>query len=90
MDPLIWAVLALALVSVALVALIESLVRSSARERELLAAERRELADRIQAPERLPYRPAEDLVAIPEREPDDLHTVGSISIDPDWLTSDED
>jgi 23S rRNA A2030 N6-methylase RlmJ len=51
--------------------------------------ERRELLNRIQAPERIPVQASQDYV-IPEREQDEWASVGTIVIDPDYGTKDDD
>jgi len=48
------------------------------RERSEWLVERRELTDRVQAPERLPSALASDFV-LPEVEPDEFNLVGVIS-----------
>lgn len=92
-DPLVWPLIGLVIICVTLVALIRSLEQSNASERRARAEAYdrtfRELADRIQAPERLPWRPEEDLVAVPEREPDEWNQVGQIHIDENYLTADD-
>lgn len=75
-------VLAVALLaSVWLLLLIE---RMHDGERTAWAAERRELLERIQRPDRIPAAPRTDFV-VPEREPDEWGKVGSVEIDQNWL-----
>jgi hypothetical protein len=77
---MIYAVIALAVICVTLIALIASLNRSNTQERADRAAayERtlQTLADRIQAPERLPVRDIPE-ITIPEHEPDEYAQVGA-------------
>lgn len=72
------AALAVALVAVVIVALRH--IRSL-EDRHI--EERRELLNRIQAPERLPV-PSVEKFEIPERDPDEWAQVGTITIDPDY------
>lgn len=97
-----YAVVALAIIVLALLALVYALIRSTAKERSDAAdalermqfagiQERTDratayeqtlqtLADRVQAPHRIPVAPKPDF-AIPEHEPDEWNKVGSIVID---------
>ena len=47
-----------------------------------------QMADRIQAPERLPVPAATEFV-VPEREPDEWATAGQITFDPEYGLSDD-
>jgi hypothetical protein len=47
------------------------------------------MADRIQAPERIPLRGDADDYIIPYRAPDEWNKVGEISIDPEYGLKDE-
>jgi uncharacterized membrane-anchored protein len=89
---LIYAVIALGALCLTLLALIYSILRSHARETaDRAAAYERTLqtmADRIQAPERLPLRDTATF-EVPEREPDEWNQVGAITIDPDYGLSDD-
>jgi hypothetical protein len=84
---MIYAVIALAILNICLIGLIYSLNRTNSQERaDRAAAHERTLqtmADRIQAPDRLPVRDAVEL-EIPVREPDEYAQVGSIDIADDY------
>jgi hypothetical protein len=69
--------------AVALVAVVVILLRHFASQAKAWGEERRELLNRIQAPERIPVASAQ-VYEVPEREPDEWATVGTISIDPEY------
>jgi hypothetical protein len=89
----IYAVIAEAIIIVTLIALIYSLERSNAQERSdrADAYERtlQTMADRVQAPDRLPIRETADF-ELPEREPDEWNKVGELVIDDDYGLTDDD
>lgn len=83
-----YAILALGVLCLTLLAMIFSILRSHASETADRAAayERtlQSMADRIQAPSRLPVRDGSVDYVIPEREPDEWAQVGQISINDDY------
>ena len=89
---MIYAVIALAIICVTLVALIYSIETSNGLERAARAAayERtlQTMADRVQAPERVPVREVQAF-EVPEREPDEWATVGQVNIADDYGLTDE-
>jgi uncharacterized membrane-anchored protein len=89
---MLYAIIALAVLNVTLLAILHSVLRSHARETadRASAYERtlQTMADRIQAPERLPLRDTATF-EVPEREPDEWNQVGAITIDPDYGLSDD-
>ena len=90
---MLYAVIALGIICVALVIALAGIVGSlqeSRRDAELAwTHERRELLNRIQAPERLPFQPS-PMVEMPERAPDEWAKVGTVNIDAEkWGLSDE-
>lgn len=82
-----YAIVALAVLNLLLLALLGSVLRAHARDmRDRASAYERTLqtmADRIQAPDRLPVRDTTDFV-VPEAEPDEWASVGQINIDPKY------
>ena len=90
---MIYAVAALAVSNLALLALIFSVLRSHARATaDRAAAYERTLqtmADRIQAPERLPVRDVSN-VQIPEPPVDEWNLVGAINLSEAYLRGEED
>lgn len=85
------AIIAEAVVILALLALIALILRRQTDERErtarLVGEERRELLNRIQAPDRIPLPAAS--FEIPELEDDDSAAVGTITYDEKYGTEDE-
>lgn len=88
-----YAIAALGLVCLALLFLISMILGEHSRERGLRAEayERtlQTMADRIQAPDRIPVRDTRDF-EIPEHEPDEWAKVGTIDIDPKYGLDDDD
>lgn len=89
---MIYAVVALAIIVICLVALVYALETSNAQERSDRAAayERtlQTMADRVQAPDRIPVRQVADF-EIPERESDEWAKVGQVDVDPDYGLGDD-
>jgi hypothetical protein len=81
------AVIAEAVVIVVLIVLIGCILQLHSSERERVARmtgeERRELLNRIQAPERIPL-PAATFTDLPELEADESAAVGTITYDEDY------
>lgn len=78
----------LTLVVVLLVALLYAQQRAHANAETAWTVERRELVNRVQAPDRLPVE-AQQMVEIPERQPDEWAKVGTVDIDPEYGLDDE-
>lgn len=87
---MIFACIALGLAFGAIVLIIRQQHTAYLKASQSWTEERRELLNRIQAPDRIPFRAEEQPVEVPLREPDDWNKVGSIHIDPEYLTMDED
>jgi hypothetical protein len=66
-----------AIEAVALVAVVYLMLRHQRVSESAWTEERRELVNRIQAPERLPIAP-QPTFEMPEFEPDEMHLVGTI------------
>lgn len=83
---MLYAIAALAVTNLTLLAVLYSVLRSHAQEmKDRAEAYERTLqtmADRIQAPDRLPVRDVR--VEIPERPVDEWGMVGTINVDPDY------
>jgi Tfp pilus assembly protein PilV len=89
---MIYAVIALAVIVLALIALIAILEHAHSQERSTRASAYegtlQTMADRVQAPERLPIRDTVEL-QIPERVSDEYAQVGSIDIADDYGLGDD-
>ncbi len=81
-------IIAATLIILSLVALTYFIEETNVHERRRAAEMLQLMADRVQRPEMLPVRDTRDF-EVPEQEPDEWNTVGTIQIDPKYGLSDD-